>query len=224
MTKTTLLDRPLIQTPVRVVRRTRRAYLGALGVTYDFAAARAQTHRAQITALFGELVDRGESIETDAKALLARAKTEARDTFKIGEATKTASTLVSDVDAKTAPAVAEAPEGVSVDEMSDALQAQIKRVQGYDPMVDPAAVAKIVTHLGIALQSRDGRYVACSDEAERKTVAKSWLAGHLNVAGEPAQLDAKVGAVCEIMKADRMKDRVTFYYLLAKNEGALGQI
>jgi len=32
---------------------------------------------------------------------------------------------------------------------------------------------------------------------------------------------AKVKAVCETMKPTRMKNRVTFYYLLAKNEGKL---
>ena len=33
----------------------------------------------------------------------------------------------------------------------------------------------------------------------------------------------KVKAVCEEMKPHRMKNRVTFYYLLAKNEGKLGE-
>ena len=33
----------------------------------------------------------------------------------------------------------------------------------------------------------------------------------------------KIKAVCAEMKPHRMKNRVTFYYLLAKNEGKLGE-
>ena len=223
MTSTKLLDRPGIQTPVRAVRRTRRAYLGALGMTYDFATARMERRRTQATALFAELVERGQSIEADAAVLLDRAKGEARDMFKTAEPI-TESALVSEDAPVTAKEVAAAPEGVSLDEMSDELRLHVERVQKYDPMANPAAVAKIVAHLGVALRSRDTRYVACSDEAERRTVAESWLSKKLGVSGDAAALDAKVMAVCEIMKADRLKDRVSFYYLAAKNAGKLGAL
>ena len=91
----------------------------------------------------------------------------------------------------------------------------------YDADLNPLYIKKIVDHLGIALSSRDGKLVACSDPAERETVAKSWLAKKLGVEGDMDVLDAKVGDICHVMKADRMKPRVTFYYLLAKAEGKL---
>ena len=214
---TTLIDRP-----VRAIRQTRRAYFGALGLGYDFAVARADKRMGQARELFTDLVARGETIETEARTLMTRAKREAREAFRLQS--DDALTIVSDEAPAKAAAVAAEPKGVALDDMSDALQKQVRAVQKYDSQANPAVVAKIVTHLGVALQSRDGRYVACSDEAERKTVATRWLSKTLGVSGTAEQLDAKVGAVCTLMKADRMKDRVTFYYLLAKNEGALGKI
>ena len=231
MTTTKLLDRPFIATPVQAVRSTRRAYLGALGLGYDFAVARAERRRTQITELFGDLVSRGETLEADAKTLLERAKQEARaltgeaiDAVEDAVEDITESELVTEDAPVSAAKVAAKPKGVSLDEMTDALRAHVERVQTYDPMANPAMVAKIVNHLGVALRSRDTKFVACSDEAERKTVAESWLTKKLGVSAEPAALDAKVMAVCEMMKADRMKDRVTFYYLIAKNEGLLGKL
>jgi len=47
-------------------------------------------------------------------------------------------------------------------------------------------VKKIVDHCGIALQSRDGLFVACSDETERNTVRDSWLIKKLGLTGEAA--------------------------------------
>lgn len=85
-------------------------------------------------------------------------------------------------------------------------------------------VKKIVNHLGIALNSQDASLVACSDETERNTVRDSWLKKKLELEGEDADLDAKVMAVCETMKDDKNKCRVTFYYLLAKAEDKLGAL
>lgn len=100
----------------------------------------------------------------------------------------------------------------------------IQDVISYDKDADAAIVKKIVNHCGIALQSRDGLFVACSDETERQTVRDSWLVKKLGLTGETAELDAKVMTVCETMQKDRMKSRVTFYYLLAKNEGKLASL
>ena len=52
----------------------------------------------------------------------------------------------------------------------------------------------------------------------------SWLVKKLGLTGETAELDAKVMTVCETMQKDRMKSRVTFYYLLAKNEAKLAAL
>ena len=64
--------------------------------------------------------------------------------------------------------------------------------------------------------------MACSDESELETIAKGFMKKKLGVEDKEEALE-KVKAVCETMKPHRMKNRVTFYYLLAKNEGKLGE-
>ncbi|WP_233353710.1 DUF2853 family protein [Hellea balneolensis] len=120
---------------------------------------------------------------------------------------------------KAAPIKAEAETA-----LADKYVSYVEDVRGYDKEADAAIIKKIVDHCGIALQSRDGLFVACSDETERHTVRDSWLIKKLGVTGETPALDAKVMAVCETMQKDRMKSRVTFYYLLAKNEGKLASL
>lgn len=102
--------------------------------------------------------------------------------------------------------------------------AYLEKVRVYDASASEEIVKKIVNHCGISLSSRDGKFVACTDEAERFTVRDSWLKKKLNLEGTDAELDAKVLDVCNIMKADRLKSRVTFYYLLAKAEGKLASL
>lgn len=99
-----------------------------------------------------------------------------------------------------------------------------ENVKKYDADADEEIVKKIVNHLGIALNSKDASLVACSDETERQTVRDSWLKKKLGLDADDAELDAKVMAVCEIMKEDKNKCRVTFYYLLAKAEGKLADL
>ncbi|MGN6551294.1 MAG: DUF2853 family protein [Pararhizobium sp.] len=102
--------------------------------------------------------------------------------------------------------------------MSDHL-ADIKR---YDPAPDADAVNKIVRHLGIALRSRDGSLVSCSDDAEIARVKEKWCRNKLGVDGTAAE-DA-IMTVCQAMSADRSKERVTFYYLVAKELGKLDSL
>ncbi len=94
-------------------------------------------------------------------------------------------------------------------------------VKRYDPLANEDFVRKIVNHCGIALRSEDARYVACSDESERVTVRESWLKRKLGLTELDADLDKKVLAVCDLMQRDQKKNRVTFYYLLAKKERLL---
>ncbi len=97
-------------------------------------------------------------------------------------------------------------------------------VKKYDAKADEDVVRKIVNYCGIALNSRDGKFVACTDEEERTTVRDGFLKKKLSLKGDDADLDAKVMAVCEQMKKDRLKNRVIFYYLLAQNEKMLGDL
>ena len=97
-------------------------------------------------------------------------------------------------------------------------------VQKYDSKADEDVVRKIVNYCGISLNSRDGKFVACTDETERNTVRDGFMKKKLGLKGDDANLDAKVMAVCEHMKKDRLKNRVIFYYLLAQNEKMLGDL
>lgn len=95
-------------------------------------------------------------------------------------------------------------------------------VQRYDAGADAEIVDKIVKHLGIALRSRDASLVSCSDKSERDRVAEKWCGKKLGVTGDDA--GKVVETVCQQMKADRNKSRVTFYYLVAKELGKLGDV
>ncbi|MCI5048124.1 MAG: DUF2853 family protein [Aquisalinus sp.] len=105
---------------------------------------------------------------------------------------------------------------------TDRASKYIDDVRRYDPDADEDVIRRIVNHLGIALQSRDASLVACSDKAERDQVAHGFCAKKLDMNEETAQ--RAVEEVCQSMKADRNKQRVTFYYLLAKNAGKLDAI
>ncbi|MCM0751321.1 hypothetical protein DEA98_08195 [Brucella pseudogrignonensis] len=69
-------------------------------------------------------------------------------------------------------------------------------VRRYDAGADEAAVEKIVKHLGIALRNRDSSLVSATDPEELKRVRDSWVAKKLG----------------------------TFYYLVAKQLGKLGDL
>ena len=69
--------------------------------------------------------------------------------------------------------------------------AYIENVRAYDADASEAVIKKIVNHCGIALNSNDGKFVACSDESECATVRDSWLVKKLDLNGNVAELDAK---------------------------------
>ena len=103
--------------------------------------------------------------------------------------------------------------------MSDYL-ADVRR---YDAAAPEETVAKIVKHLGIALRNKDSSLVSCSDPSELARVREKWCKKKFG-ATDDAKCDEIIAAVCETMKADRNKGRVTFYYLVAKHMGTLGQL
>ena len=104
----------------------------------------------------------------------------------------------------------------------DAMTDYLADVKTYDAAADQAVVAKIVRHLGIALRNRDSSLVSATDKSELDRVVEKWCGKKLGVTGEPAE--AAVDAVCKIMAGDRAKSRVTFYYLVAKELGKLGDL
>jgi hypothetical protein len=94
-------------------------------------------------------------------------------------------------------------------------------VKKYVSDADDAAIKGIVKHCGIALRNKDSSLVSCTDKAERERVRDGFLKKKLALKDSDADLDKAVLAVCEKMKADRDKPRVTFYYLLAHQYGKL---
>ena len=94
-------------------------------------------------------------------------------------------------------------------------------VKKYVPNADDLAIKGIVRHCGIALQSRDGSFVSCTDAAERDRIRDSLLKKKLALAESDADLDKAIMDVCQKMHADRDKSRVAFYYLLAEKYGKL---
>ncbi|MEP1231410.1 MAG: DUF2853 family protein [Litorimonas sp.] len=95
----------------------------------------------------------------------------------------------------------------------------LENVRKYDPKANEDVVRGIVKYCGIALRTRDGSLVACSDEAELQRVADGFVTKKLQKTS--GQLDL-VKEICQDMKAQRFKNRVTFYYLGAKKTRKLG--
>ena len=122
--------------------------------------------------------------------------------------------------AKTAEAKAPAKKAAA--KKDDAVSAYLEPTQKFDADADNAVVTKIEKYLGASLKNKDAKYVSCSDETELETIVKGFMKKKMGVEDKEVAME-KVKAVCLEMKPMRMKNRVTFYYLLAKNEGKLGE-
>lgn len=105
-------------------------------------------------------------------------------------------------------------------EADAAFEKYYTNVKKYDPKARKPVVQGIVKYCGIALKTRDGSLVACSDESELKTVADGFVTKKLEKTS--GQMDL-VKEVCQDMKGERFKNRVTFYYLAAKKARKLGK-
>ncbi|MBL4871594.1 MAG: DUF2853 family protein [Robiginitomaculum sp.] len=88
----------------------------------------------------------------------------------------------------------------------------------HDAKASKSVIDNIVKYCGISLRSRDASLVACTDEKERDTIAKGFAVKKLGMKSGQAQL---VADTCEAMKSTRMKNRVAFYYVMAKKAGKL---
>lgn len=97
-------------------------------------------------------------------------------------------------------------------------------VKRYAANADEKAVAGIVKHLGIALKSTDASLVSCSSKDELARVRDSWMKKKLALTDADADLDKAIKAVCDTMKGDKNKQRVTFYYLLAEKYGKVSAL
>jgi Protein of unknown function (DUF2853) len=95
-------------------------------------------------------------------------------------------------------------------------------IQKFSPDVNAAAVDSIVKYCGIALRNADSSLVSCSDAKELATVRDGFAAKKLGLSADVA--DAAIVKVCEQMKAEHQKSRVTFYYLLAQTSGTMSKL
>jgi outer membrane protein OmpA-like peptidoglycan-associated protein len=95
-------------------------------------------------------------------------------------------------------------------------------VRKYVADADENVVKAIVRYCGIALQKVDSSLVSFSDKKETDRVRENYLKKKLGLTHSDADLDAAIASVGERMKADRTKNRVTVYYLLAEHFGSLG--
>ena len=96
-------------------------------------------------------------------------------------------------------------------------------IRKYDALADPQIVDRIVKHLGVALHNRDSSLVACSDVSERERVREKWCEKKLGYQ-DADRADSTIDLVCQTMARDNSKSRVTFYYLVAKELGKLGDL
>lgn len=94
-------------------------------------------------------------------------------------------------------------------------------VKKYAAKADDAVIAAIVRYCGIALRNRDSALVAFSDQKELDRVRNNYLKKKLGRTEADDVLNAAIAKVGEKMKADRTKNRVTVYYLLADHFKAL---
>ncbi len=94
-------------------------------------------------------------------------------------------------------------------------------VRKYAPAADEGIIAGVVRYCGIALTKRDSALVSFSDPKELDRVRNGFMKKKLALTDSDDVLNAALAKVGERMKADRTKNRVTVYYLLAEAFGKL---
>lgn len=97
----------------------------------------------------------------------------------------------------------------------------LEQIKKYDANPDEDAVKRLENRLSLTLQNRDAAEVAVSDQKELQRVEK-WAEEKLGANVEQSKRAVKKTA--ELLKTEHMKNRVTFYYFVAKELGLLGKI
>lgn len=170
--------------------------------------------KGSVTVLDESMTRREKGVKADKSGKVSKADKKAAQASAapaVDEKPAPKKTAAKKAPAKTAPA----KKAAAADE-SDYLAP----TREYDAKASNEDVTKIEKYLGAFLKNKDAKFVSCSDETELETIVKGFMKKKLGVDDKDAAME-KVKAVCETMKPTRMKNRVTFYYLLAKNEGKL---
>jgi hypothetical protein len=106
---------------------------------------------------------------------------------------------------------------MATERMLEFIDKYTKELEELWETVDSELVETLVGNLSSILWDRDKTNVAATDPAELATVKKNFVENKLGVTGPDA--DTAIEAVCAMMKGDRTKSRVVFYYLLCKKLG-----
>ncbi|WP_425307454.1 DUF2853 family protein [Ammonicoccus fulvus] len=93
-------------------------------------------------------------------------------------------------------------------------------VKKHADKIDEEAVAGVIGHCGIALQSADASQVSFGDKAETDRVKKNFVMKKLGITDEAAA-DEAIAAVGAKLKGATRRYRPTVYYLLADHFGKL---
>ncbi len=108
------------------------------------------------------------------------------------------------------------------DSMEHVVSKYLESVKRYVESPNEQAVEALVAHLGIALHDRDAAVVAANSPSELEEIKVGYCAKTLDIRHEEAQ--KAIDAVCEKMKGDTAKCRVTFYYLLAEEPDTMDRL
>lgn len=106
--------------------------------------------------------------------------------------------------------------------MEHVVSKYLDSVKRYVESPNEQAVESLVGHLGIALHDRDAAVVAANSPSELEDIKVGYCAKTLDLTHEEAQ--KAIDAVCEKMKGDTAKCRVTFYYLLAQETNKMDRL
>lgn len=185
------------------------------------AIAAVEAAKGSVTVLDEETVYRGKGEKQDRSGKVSKAD---KKTAKASAAPAPKAEKPKAEKKAAAPKKAPAKKAASKKEgkKEDGVSAYLEPTQKFDADADNAVVTKIEKYLGASLKNKDAKYVSCTDETELDTIVKGFMKKKMGIDDKDVALE-KVKAVCAEMKPMRMKNRVTFYYLLAKNEGKLGE-
>lgn len=95
-------------------------------------------------------------------------------------------------------------------------------IRRYTPEIDEIALSAIVRFLGLALQNRDSSLVSCGNDLEILRIRDGYAKKLLGL--DPVTSISAIEHVCQRMRADKAKHRVTFYYLMAQHTNTLEKL
>lgn len=97
----------------------------------------------------------------------------------------------------------------------------LQQIKKYDTAPDEEAIKRLEQRLALSLTNRDAAEVAATDLKELQRVEK-WAQEKLGV--DEAKSKAAVKKVADLLKSERMKNRVTFYYFVTKELDLLNKL